>query len=107
MSYAARILSIIRHYVNKQTLIELYYSFTFPYLKHGIISWGSARQTSLEKIQMLQTNIIRIMNFKFVKDKTKMSTLFKSIKILKVIDIFKLEIAKFMYSYYHSMLPEN
>ena len=28
-------------------------------------------------------------------------------KILKVKDIFELEIAKFMYSYYHSMLPEN
>ena len=47
------------------------------------------------------------MNFKFVKDKAKMCTLFKSIKILKVKDIFELEIAKFMYSYYHSMLLEN
>ena len=47
------------------------------------------------------------MNFKFVKDKAKMCTPFKSMKILKVKDIFELEIAKFMYSYYHSMLPEN
>ena len=47
------------------------------------------------------------MNFKFVKDKAKMCTLFKSMKILKVKDIFKREIAKFMYSYYYSMLPEN
>ena len=107
LSYAARILSIIRHYVNKQTLIKLYYSFAYPYLKYGIISWGSACQTSLAKIQVLQNNIIRIMNFKFVKDKAKMCTLFKSMKILKVKDIFELEIAKFMYSYYHSMLPEN
>ena len=81
LSYAARILSIIRHYVNKQTLIKLYYSFAYPYLKYGIISWGSACQTSLEKIQVLQNNIIRIMNFKFVKDKAKMCTLFKSMKI--------------------------
>ena len=42
--------SIIRHYVNKQTLIKLYYSFAYPYLKYGIISWGSSCQTSLEKI---------------------------------------------------------
>ena len=27
--------------------------------------------------------------------------------MLKVKDIFELEIAKFMYSYYHSKLPEN
>ena len=88
LSYAARILSIIRHYVNKQTLIKLYYSFACPYLKYGIISWGSACQSSFEKIQVLQNNIIRIMNFKFVKDKVKMCILFKSMKILKVKDIF-------------------
>ena len=40
LSYAARIQSIIRHYVNKQTLIKLYYSFAYPYLKYGIISWA-------------------------------------------------------------------
>ena len=47
------------------------------------------------------------MNFKFVKDKAKMCILFESIKILKVKDIYELEIAKFMYSYYHSNLLEN
>ena len=47
------------------------------------------------------------MNFKFAKDKAKMSSLFKSMKILKEKDIFELEIAKFMYAYYYSMLPEN
>ena len=33
--------------------------------------------------------------------------MFKFMKILKVKDIFELEIAKFMCSYCHSMLPEN
>ena len=47
------------------------------------------------------------MNFKFVKDKVKVCTLFKSMNILKVKDIFELEIAKFMYSDYHSMLHKN
>ena len=84
-----------------------YFSFAYRYLKYGIISWGSACQTSLKKIQVLQNNIIRIINFKFVRDEAKICTLFKSKKILKVKDIYNLEIAKFMYSYYHSMLPEN
>ena len=76
-------------------------------MKYGIISWGSDCQTSLEKIQVVQNNIVRIMNFKFVEDKVKMCSLFKSMKILKVKDILKLEIAKFIFSYHHSMLPEN
>ena len=37
LPYAARILCIIRHHDNKQTLIKLYYSIAYPYLKYGII----------------------------------------------------------------------
>ena len=107
LSYAARIFSKIRHYVNKQTLTKLYYSFAYPHIKYGIVSWGSACQTYLGKIQVMQNNIIRIMNFKFVKDRVNMSLLFKSMKILKVKDLYELEIAKFMHSYDHCKLPKN
>ena len=72
LSYAARIFSIIRHYVNKQTLTKLYYGFAYPHIKYGIVSWGSACQTYLEKIQVMQNNIIRIINFKFVKDRVNL-----------------------------------
>ena len=47
------------------------------------------------------------MNFKFVKDRVNMSLLYKSMKILWVKDIYELEIAKFMHSYYQCKLPEN
>ena len=107
LSYAARIFSIVRHYVNKKTLTKLYYSFAYPHIEYGIVSWGSACQTYLEKIQVMQNNIICIMNFKFVKDRVDMSLLYKSMKILKLNDIYELEIAKFMHSYYHCKLPEN
>ena len=99
--------SIIRRYVNKQALTKLYYSFAYPHIKYGIVSWGSACQTYLEKIQVMQNNIIRIINFKFVKDRINMSLLYKSMKILKVKAIYELEIAKFMHLYYHCKLPEN
>ena len=36
-----------------------------------------------------------------------MSLLYKSMKMLKVKDIYELEIAKFMHSYYHCKLSEN
>ena len=47
------------------------------------------------------------MNFKFVKDRVNMYLLYKSIKILKVKDIYELKIAKFIHSYYHCKFPEN
>jgi len=50
LSYAAKVLSLIRHYVNKQSLTKLYYSFVYPHLKYAITSWGNACKSSLEKI---------------------------------------------------------
>ena len=53
---------LFRHYVSKQTLIKLYYSFAYSFIKHGIILWDRTCQTSLEKIKLVQNNIICIMN---------------------------------------------
>ena len=36
---AAGVLSKIRHNVDKKLMIQLYYSFVHPYLKHGIVAW--------------------------------------------------------------------
>ena len=55
----------------------------------------------------MQNKIIRIMNFKQLKDKVQMCTLYKSMNILLINDIFELEVARFMHSFYHRMLPEN
>jgi len=63
----------------------LYYSFAYPHLKYAITLWGSACKSFLEKIQVMQNNcIIQIINFKFIRNKVKMCTLYKSMKILKV-----------------------
>jgi len=53
LSYAAKFLSQIRNYMNKQTLIKLYYSFAYPHLKYAIILRGSACKSSLEKFQVI------------------------------------------------------
>ena len=32
----------IRHYVNKQSILNMYYTFVFPYLIYGVEIWGNA-----------------------------------------------------------------
>ena len=36
---APRIISKMRHYKNKKTLVKLYYSFAYLHLKYGILAW--------------------------------------------------------------------
>ena len=55
----------------------------------------------------MQNKILRIISFKCLKDHNNMSELYKSENILRTNNIFKIEVAKFMHSYFHQNLPEN
>ena len=61
----------------------------------------------MRKLQVMQNTIIKIINFKCLKDHVKTNNLYKSLNILQIKDIFKLQMGKFMYSFYHQILPEN
>ena len=39
----------LRHYVPISTLKQLYYTLIYPYLTYGLMSWGTAYQTKLNK----------------------------------------------------------
>ena len=93
--------------MNKKTLVKLYYSFAYSHLKYGILAWGTAANNLLQKVQVVQNRIIRIMEFKSLADCVPMNTLYKSLNILRLKDIFELEIAKFMHSFHHNKIPEN
>ena len=44
------------------------------------------------------------MDFKFLKDCVKTISMYKSMKILHIQDIYELEMAKFMHSFHHKRL---
>ena len=107
LASAARSLCKIRHYVDRQTLIDLYYTFAYPHLKYGVLAWGNADKVLMQKITVMQNRIIRIINFKLLKDHDKMSVLYKAMNILQALDIFKLEVGKFMHSFLYQTLSEQ
>ena len=107
LASAARISCKIRHYVDRQTLINFYCTFAYPHLKYGVLAWGNADKALMQKITVMQNRIIRIINFKLLKDHVKMSVLYKAMNILQAPDIFKLEVGKFIHSFHHQTLPES
>ena len=97
LSYASRILSKVRHFVPKTTLINLYYSFVYPHIKYAIVALGGTNSILTHQLQIIQNKIVRFMNFKCLKDHVEMTTLYKSMNILKISDIYELEKAKFIH----------
>ena len=53
-----------KQYLNKRSLLVLYYSFIHTYTNYGNIAWGSTNRTNLKKINSLQKHAILIIHCK-------------------------------------------
>ena len=111
ISRAIGMLYKIRPFVNKQTLIMLYYSLIFPHINYAIEIWGSSQEINLNRILILQKRALRMIshldirleNFAFCPS----DPLFYKHNIHKVHDIFILRIAKFIYNCLTKNTPAN
>ena len=57
------LISKLRHLVPKHTLINIYRSLVAPYLSYGLLVWGQARKSYLDKLLKLQKRALRFIYF--------------------------------------------
>ena len=86
-----------------QVLVQLYYSFIYPFLTYSLITWGKTYQTTLLPLITLQKKAVRKITFSEYNSHS--SPLFQKLKILKITDLHYLYCALFMYDYYSNKLP--
>ena len=63
ISRSIGILSKLRHFIPPKTLYVIYNSLIFPYLSYGLVAWGQASKTHLDKLLILQKRAVRQINF--------------------------------------------
>ena len=93
----------LRNYVPRKTLCLLYYNLVYSQIQYGILTWGTATKLLTKKIEVRLNRIIRIATFSSVY--TPINTMYKQLNILKISDIYHLELGKFMYQLYSDRLP--
>ena len=84
-------ISKLKKFVNIHTLKTIYYSLIHSHLKYCITSWGKAAKTIIQPIINTQKRIIRIMTGSNCQINS--SPLFTKLKILKLCDVYKLQMA--------------
>ena len=99
------VLSKIRHYVNRNILLLLYYSLIYPFLTYGLSIWGNTYSSTLRPLIILQKKATRIITFSEPGDHSE--PLFKKLNILKLTDLVTLHNALLMYNYHHNLLPSS
>ena len=103
LSRSAGIFSKLRYYLDIKTLIEMYHALFNSRLQYAILCWGSASRTNLHRLQVLQNRAIRNMNKapRFYR----LDNYYINQRILKVHELYDLEVAKFMHGHFNSSLP--
>ena len=92
-----------KHCLSSSNLKMLYYSLIHPYLTYGILLWGSAYKSHLQKLVTMQKKAIRCITKSRYNDHTP--SLFRYLMIPNLQDLYKIELAKFVYSVVHKNLP--
>ena len=93
----------LRHFVSLNTLRLLYFGLFQSKLVYGILNYGRASNYLLSSLQVLQNQYLR--SSLHAKQRTPINSLYRQFNVLKVIDIFKLQLAKFMFNYHNNNLP--
>ena len=109
------ILVKLRQYLEPQMLKNVYYCLVYSHLSYGIEVWGSASITRLKKLIILQKKAARILSgtkyFQIHGESygplPSSEPLFKNLKLLKLSDIFQLNVAKFVFETLLFESPQN
>ena len=104
LSRASHLLFKIRKYVPIAVLKMLYYSFVYCHLQYCIMSKGTANNSVLQPLNVLHNIILRIMTCGNYRCHVTPS--YKNLNALKLNDIYRLELAKFMHKLHHGALPK-
>ena len=103
LSQVAGMMYKIRKHLSMDSRLLVYNSLAASHLLYGILSWGSAPHTTLSRLQSLQDRIVRYMTFS--PPDTDVDSKFKSLKILKIKELYHYEQGKFVHSTHHKYSP--
>ena len=93
-----------RKKLNKSVLLNLYYSFAYPYFISCNHVWGNTYPTNLKKITVLQKKLIRIVTCSPYRAHSR--PLLVANNVLSVSEINVYMVGIFMYNYCNDNMPD-
>lgn len=97
-------LKMVKKLLPKQTMKTLYEALIQPHIEYGITIWGGTYETHVNKLSLMQKRIIR--NITNSKYNEHTDPLFKRLGVLKVNQLYKLKMSKFMFKVSKNEMPK-
>ena len=95
-------MNCLKHVLPSSILLTLYNSLVLPYLNYSILTWGSPTP-KCNKLLTLQKRAVRTIAKTGLHEHSE--TLLANLKILKLGDLYHLNLGKFMYKHMTHVLP--
>ena len=93
----------VKNVLHLESMKTLYLALIQPHINYGILVWGNASLSDLNKTNILQKRILRTINK--VEYNTHTDPLFRKSEILKLNDFCVYNTLIFMYEYCYNKLP--
>ena len=91
--------------MNLDCLKTFYYSQVYSKLQYALLTWGSASQTKPKQLDTLKIIGTMVIHGPLKDPMLSNSTICKSCDLLKLENIYKLEMAKLMHRFVNKALP--
>ncbi len=105
MSRALYAIRQVKHLLPAESLRTLYFATLHPHLSYGILAWGNAPKSALNRLALMQKKAIRYICKANYNSHTE--PLFKNLNILNIWDLHEYEITLFMYKLTNHTLPAS
>ena len=93
------------HYLPTCAILQLYYSLIHTHLLYGLVVWGSSYKSKLKKLLSLQNEVVKLIGGGLLRNKA--TPFYFQLGILKLTDLFKLEVGKFVHAHFKNELPSS
>ena len=97
------VLSKVRHYLDRQSLMLIYNSLIDSRLRYGALGWGTASNFDLKRLQVLQNKAIRFITFSDFR--CSITPLFINLNLLPLNYLLTVQLSIFMYNLHCTNLP--
>ena len=95
----------LKNTLPKQNFKTLYQTLIQPHIEYGIAIWGATHETHINKLNVIQKKAIQIITNSQYNAHT--APIFKQLKLLKLKDIYTLNVGKFMFKVTNNQVPNK
>ena len=99
----------LRQTLDQNFLRTFYFAHAYFHLQYSVLAWCNTTKDNLQRLNSLHGKLVRLMTLHGpLKDfYFSANEMFKNMDLLRLDDIYQLELAKFMHRAYANDLPQN